>query len=171
MSSGKLRDSGTYSLTYNLPYWFYKFVKAHPMVDLSPQAQKRLSMIEFYYQIKDVSVVSRLFKLSRKTFYKWKNRYEQSGKRLSSLEDKSKIPKTKRKITLNFATELKIKHLREKYIRLGKVKLQRLFQKEYGGYVSQSHIGYVISKYNLYYDPAKAKNIRSKKIKGRGAKK
>jgi len=146
-------------------------MKAHPMGEISPQAQLRLSMIEFYYQVKEATVASTTFKISRKTFYKWLNRYENSGKRLSSLEDEPKVPTTKRKTTLDFNTELKIKHLREKYIRLGKVKLQRLFKRQYNQYISQSHIAYVISKYNLYYDPVKAGRVRSKKIKGKGAKK
>ena len=171
MSSGRLSNAGTYSITYNLPYWFYKFVKTHPMGELSPQAQLRLSMIEFYYQVHDISVAAKSFKTSRKTFYKWLRRYESSGKQLSSLEDESKVPHTKRKVLLSFEYELKVKHLRQKYIRLGKVKLQRLFKTEYGQYVSQSHISSVIQKYNLYYDPNKAKRIRSKKIKGKGAKK
>lgn len=171
MSSGKLSDAGTYSITYNLPYWYYKFVKAHPMGEMSPLSEKRLSMIEFYYQIKDASTVSRLFKISRKTFYKWLNKYEESGKQLSSLEDVSRAPHTKRQSMLSFESELKVKHLRQKYIRLGKVKLQKLFKTEYGQYISQSHIASVIEKYNLYYDPNTAKRIRSKKIKGRGAKK
>lgn len=106
-----------------------------------------------------------------KTFYKWKNRFERSGKRLFSLENLPKAPKSRRTINLDFKTELNIKHLRIKYIRLGKVKLQKLFLKHYGYFVSQNHISYVISKYNLYYDPVKAKNIRSKKVKDKGAKK
>ena len=171
MSSGKLGNAGTYSITYNLPYRFYKFVKAYPMGELSTIAQLRLSAIEFYYQVRNVSVVCRSFKLSRKSFYKWKARYEESGKRLSSLENLSKAPKTKRYINLNFKTELDIKHIRKKYIRLGKVKLQKLFKDEHGYFVSQNHISYVISKHNLYFDPVTAKRIRSKKIKGRGNKK
>ncbi len=43
MSSGKLSNARTYSLTYNLPYWFYKLVKKHPMGEISPIAQLRLS--------------------------------------------------------------------------------------------------------------------------------
>lgn len=171
MGKGLLSGAGTFSLTYNLPYRFYKFMKAHPMVDLSPEAQKRLSMIEFYYQVKDATVVSHLFKVSRKTFYKWLNRYELSGKRLSSLEDNSKTPITKRSKLLDFNTELEIKHLREKKIRTGKVKLQKIFRTKYKRFVSQSHITHVIQKYNLYYDPVKAKNIKLKKRKGWGAKK
>lgn len=175
MRSGKLSDAGTYSITYNLPYWFYKFVKKHKfMGEISDKAKLRLSMIEAYYQIKNLPFVFKLFKsfkISRKTFYKWLTRYESSGKKLSSLEDMPKTPKTKRGKTLDFKTEMNIKHLREKYIRMGKVKLQRLFKKEYGYFVSQSHIAYVISKYNLFYDPISAKRIRSKKIKNKGAKK
>ncbi len=173
MRSGKgtLSDSGTYSLTYNLPYWFYKFVKTHPMGEISTTAQIRLSAIEFFYQVRNVSVVCKSFKLSRKSFYKWKLRYEASGKKLSSLENISKAPKTKRKTDLNFETELDIKHIRLKYIRLGKVKLQKLFKDKYGYYVSQNHISYVIQKHNLYFDPVLVSRIRSKKIKGRGNKK
>lgn len=171
MSSGKLSNAGSYSITYNLPYRFYKFMKAHPMVDLSSTGQRRLSMIEFYYQVKDATTASHLFKVSRKTFYKWKDRFEKSGRKLSSLEDSSKTPHTKRSKILDFATELEIKHLREKKIRTGKVKLQRLFKTQYGEFVSQSHISHVIQKYNLYYDPVKAKNIKLKKRKDWGAKK
>jgi len=171
MSSGKLSNAGTYSITYNLPYWYYKFVKAHPMGEMSFLAEKRLSMIEFFYQIKDVSTTSRLFKVSRKTFHKWFLRYEKSGKQLSSLEDVSKAPHTKRQSMLPFEDELNIKHLRQKYIRLGKVKLQKLFKTEYGQYISQSHISSVIQKYNLYYDLNSARRIRSKKIKGQGKRK
>src|SRR3990172_11396173 len=130
MSSGTLSNAGTYSLTYNLPYRFYKFVRAHPMEELSPQAQLRLSMIEFYDQVKDASVVSKTFKVSRKTFYKWFNRYRKSGKQLSSLVNVSTVPETKKKTILHFKTELDVKHLREKYITLLKIKLQKLFKSE-----------------------------------------
>ncbi|MGB9883673.1 MAG: integrase core domain-containing protein, partial [Microgenomates group bacterium] len=145
--------------------------KKHPMGEISNKAQDRLSMIEFYYQVKNAKVASSMFKVSPKTLYKWLNRFEKSGRRLVSLEDESRSPKTKRKTILDFNTELNIKHLRERYIRLGKVKLQKLFEKEYGYFVSQNHIAYVIQKYNLYYDKVKARKIRSKKIKGKGAKK
>jgi len=169
--NGLLSSSGSYSLTYNLPYWFYKFVKAYPMGEISSTAQLRLSAIEFFYQVRNVSVVCTSFKLSRKSFYKWKLRYEASGKRVSSLESLSRAPKSKRNSNLDCTTELDIKHIRQKYIRLGKVKIQKLFKDEYGYYVSQNHISYVIKKHNLYFDPVTASRIRSKKMKGMGHKK
>lgn len=87
------------------------------------------------------------------------------------FEDNPKTPITKRSKILDFSTELEIKHLREKKIRTGKVKLQRLFKTKYGRFVSQSHITHIIQKYNLYYDPVKARSIKLKKRKGCGAKK
>jgi len=49
---------GTYSITYNFPYYFYKLLKY-----MSYKAKTRLAAIELYY------LVCRLFNLSRKTFY------------------------------------------------------------------------------------------------------
>jgi len=171
MGKGIFGGGGTYSITYNLPYWFYKFIKKHPMEEISNAAQLRLAMIEFYYQVKDVAVVSKIFKISRKTFYKWLHRYEESGRKLSSLENQTKAPRNRRGITLTFEKELRIKHLRENHIRLSKTKLQILYQKKYHQYISQHHIQYVIEKYRLYFDPQKAQKIRSKKESHRGAKK
>lgn len=141
------------------------------MSNISEKAQQRLTMIEWHYQVQDVSVTCRLFKISRKTFYKWLARYKKSGKQLTSLEDQSKAPHKKRLVILSFKQEMDIKHLREQYIRLGKKKLQILYQKKYDTFISQHHIQYVIQKYNLYYDPAKNNTIRSKKMKNKGAKK
>jgi transposase-like protein len=172
MGKGIMGNVGTFLIMYNLPYWFYKFQKKHPIKkDLSPIAKNRLSAIEFYYQIKDVSLVCRLYHASRKTFYKWLRLYEKSGKKLQSLEDLPKTPIVKRSKSLDLKTELEIKHLREKYIKLGKVKHKMLFEKEYGRYISQHHISFVIQKYNLFLDPQKAKKIRLKKEKGKGGKK
>lgn len=160
---GVLSDSGTYSLTYTLPYWFLKFNQNHPMENISEVAKKRLAMIEWYYQVRDISVTCRLFKTSRKTFYKWLNRFESSGKKIVSLEDESKAPHTTRSSTLSYADELQIKKLREKHIRLGKTKLQILYKKYHHQYMSQNHIQYVIDKYQLYFDPISAGNLRTKK--------
>ena len=171
MTKGLLSGAGTYSLTYNLPYWFYKFVNQHHMGNISIKAQQRLAMIEFYYQIQDAAATSNLFKTSRKTFYKWLTRYEKRGKSLASLEDESRAPYTKRSVVLSYEAAMQIKHLREAYIRLGKKKLQILYLKRHQQYISQHHIQYVIEKYQLYYDPVKAKQIRTKKNQERGARK
>jgi putative transposase len=133
------------------------------MGNISEKAQKRLAMIEWYCQVRDVAITCRMFKVSRKTFYKWCARYEQSGKRLSSLENESKAPHTRRSVVLSYEEELQIKQLRKERIRLGKKKLQILYKKQYKTYISQHHIQYVIEKYRLYYDPVAAQRIRTKK--------
>jgi transposase InsO family protein/transposase-like protein len=169
LGKGALRDGGSYSLTYNLPYWYYKFMSKVTMVNLSPQAEKRLSMIEFYYQIRNVTTVTNCFKISRKTFYKWLSRYESSGRKLFSLENQSKTPITKRKSQLSNEAELKMKHLREQHLKLGKVKLQILYKKQYHGeYISQNHVSQVITKYHLYSPTGR---IKYKKHKTSGHKK
>ena len=168
--SGRLSDSGSYSITYNLPYWFLRRGRQYSEgMGISPTAQTRLAMLEFYYQIRDAAAACNAFKISRKNFYKWRNRYEQSGKQLSSLEDQSTAPHTKRIVELSFADEMKIKRLREKYIRLGKMKLQVLYKKEYGEYMSCDHIQYVIRKYQLYYDVVKVQKMKHKRDTRRGA--
>ena len=171
MSKGLLQNSGSYSLTYNIPYWFYKFNQKHHMGKISDKAHTRLAMIEFYHQIKDVSVVCRSFKISRKTFYKWLTRWKRSGKQLFCLEDQSRVPQTKRRVSLSLDTEMKIKHLRERYIRLGKKKLQILYKNKHDAFISQHHIQYIIQKYHLYFNPTQMERIRSKKDRHRGAKK
>lgn len=56
-----------------------------------------------------------MFKISRQTFYKWRQGYDPYN--LASLEDLSRAPKTKRKGILTFNQEVKIKKLRKKYLR------------------------------------------------------
>lgn len=168
---GKLSSSGSYSITYNLPYWLLKFAKAHPMGEMSFQAKQRLSMLEFFYQVRDASVAARTFKMSRKSLYKWRTRYEKSGKQISSLEDVSKAPHTRRKVQLSFTEEMNIKCLRKQHIRLSKTKLQILYRRKHNVFMSQHHIQHVIEKHNLYYDSITTKRRSLKRTKGRGAKK
>lgn len=172
LGKGSLKSAGTFSITYNLPYWWLKVSKKISNIgDTSIIAKQRLKMIEGYKILKNVKLICQIFGVSPKTFYKWKRCFEKGKRQLSSLENLPKTPIKKRQKQLDFKTELNIKHLREKYIRLGKVKLQKLFQKEYGYFVSQNHISYVISKYNLFYDKVKTKRIRTKKQKNKGKRK
>jgi len=76
MGKGIFGGGGTYSITYNLPYYFYKLSKNLSMGKISEKAKTRLSAIELYYKLRNVSLVCFLFNLSRKTFYKWQKRFE-----------------------------------------------------------------------------------------------
>lgn len=139
------------------------------MGELSPQGKTRLAFLEFHKEIKDVSVVCKAFKISRETFYKWKRRFDSND--LSSLEDKPKTPKTKRKGILSFEKEQDLKKYREKYIKQSKIKLSYMWQDEYKEKISSWQFQKVIEKYELYPDKEKVKKLKIKKDRNRGAKK
>ena len=164
----RLNSAGSFSLRYNLPYYFIKSTRRY-MGDISEKAKLRLAFIEFYKTIKDVSLVCKTFKISRPTFYKWYHRYQPNN--LKGLEDQLKTPKHKRITTLPWDKEIRIKKLREEHLCLGKDKLKRMYERKYGEPVSFNHIQYVIQKYKLYYDKEKAAKIRTKRLRNKGAKK
>lgn len=141
------------------------------MGDISILAQKRLAMLMLFDQVKSITLVCQLFNVSRKTFYKWKKRFEENKRKLSSLENQSKAPQRKRERQLTWEQEMRIKELRKSHLSLGKKKLQLLYQARYQEFISQHQIQFVIEKYQLYPDPQKAKRTRTKRIKNRGKRK
>jgi transposase InsO family protein len=170
MGKGKLDNAGSFSLTYNLPYYFLKYGSRRVyMGELTSTAKTRLAFIEFHHQVRDVSLTCKVFKISRETFYKWKTRFNPCN--LSTLEDQSKAPVNRRKGRLSLEEEQELKKYRNRYIRIGKVKLSRMYQKEYGKEASSWQFQKVIQKYELYYDKIKARRLKIKKDKRRGAQK
>ena len=96
---------------------------------LSREATVRLRWFDYYHKTKNASLTSRYFGISRKTFYKWKKRYNRWD--LITLETRSRAPRRRRKRMIPFEKELRIKALRKKYIRYGKEKLKVLYEKIY----------------------------------------
>ncbi|MCK4244191.1 MAG: helix-turn-helix domain containing protein, partial [Candidatus Omnitrophica bacterium] len=130
--------------------------------DISKEAKKRLSWMDYYFSRgKNASLTCRYFGISRKTFYKWYNRYDKHD--LSTLESLSKAPLNRRKMELSLEQEDRIRALRKKYIRYGKEKLSVLYEKIYKEKMSPWHIQRVIKKYNLYYNPIKNEKLRRKR--------
>ena len=128
---------------------------------LSREASLRLRWFEYYHKTENASLTCRYFGISRKTFYKWKKRYNPWD--LRTLETRSRAPKRKRKRMIPFEKELRIKTLRKKYIRYGKEKLKVLYLKIYGDKVTCWQIQKTIEKYNLYYHPANNEKLRRKR--------
>jgi len=129
---------------------------------LSKQAKIRLKWIDYYNSHdKNAFLTARYFGISRKTFYKWLNRYKTSG--LRGLEDLSRGPHRKRQGEITWEQELRIKSLRKKYIRYGKEKLAVIYEKMYGDKISSWKIYRVIRKYNLYFNPVKNEKLRKKR--------
>lgn len=82
--------------------------------------------------------------LKRSTYYRWKRNY--SIFELSGLENTSKRPHKLRKESWDRRTELNVYHLRKKYPLWGKQKITVMYKREYGGNISESTIGRILSK-------------------------
>ena len=122
---------------------------------LSEKAQEKLEWVIFYHNItkNSVAYTASYFGISPKTLYKWLKRFDE--KNLSSLEEQSRRPNKTRCWMVTLEEESNIKDLRKKNLEFGKKKLQVLYEKEYGKYISTWKIERVIRKYNLYPDKAK----------------
>ena len=120
--------------------------------NLTLQAQLKLEWIIFYYTCgkKNALRTSKHFGINPKTFHKWKGRFNE--KNLSSLEEHSRAPDNTRKKEVTMLQEERIKKLRNKHMRWGKMKLQRRYIKIYGTHISSWKIQRVIEDNNLYFD-------------------
>ena len=72
---------------------------------LSREATLRLRWFEHYHKNRNASLTCRYFGISRKTFYKWKKRYNPWD--LRTLETRSRAPTRRRKRMIPFEKELK----------------------------------------------------------------
>ena len=149
-------DTSSYNLDWvNLP-------RFKVQNDLSKEAKRRLSWMDYYFSHgRNVALTCRYFGISRKTFYKWLNRYDKHN--LSTLESLSRAPMSKRKRELSLEQEGRIRTLRKKYIRYGKKKLSVLYEKFYKEKMSSWHVQKIIEKYNLYYNPMRNEKLRRKR--------
>lgn len=119
---------------------------------LSSEAQLKLEWIIFYHTVakKKASLTATHFGIARKTFYKWLNRFDE--KNLGSLEEVSRAPQRTRTRDISFLQRDRIKKLRRKHMRWGKMKLKRRYLLVYGVKVSSWKIQKVIEEEKLYFD-------------------
>jgi len=121
---------------------------------ISPSAKERLEWLIFYYSIgsQDATTTARYFGISRKTFYKWKSRF--NPKVIQSLEEKSRAPIKRRTWMVTKGEEVRIKKLRtDTKCKWGKAKLKVLYCQKYEADISTWKIERVIRKHRLYPDP------------------
>ena len=139
---------------------------------LSEPAKQRLEWMIFYYSVgkENAIITASYFGISRKTFHKWKTRF--NPKVIQSLEEKSRAPIKRRTWEVTKRQEQRIIKLRNETKRKwGKAKLQILYFQKYGAEISTWKIERVIRKHKLYPDPAeqekKAKRLKlaSKKVR------
>lgn len=130
---------------------------------LSDKARLKLEWIIFYHTVGEEHTTSTAahFGITRKTLHKWLTRFDE--KNLLSLEEESRAPDNTRKKEITMFQEERVKKLRKKHLRWGKMKLQRRYLKVYGEYISSWKIQKVIEKNNLYFDKSAIQKANKKR--------
>jgi transposase InsO family protein len=135
--------------------------------EVSIRAQLKLEWIIFYHNLggKSATLTASQFGITRKSVHKWLKRYQQKG--LLGLEEHSRAPVHVRKRQISFEQRLKIRALRKKYPKYGKMKLTGLYFKAHQERVSSWKIQKVIEEDSLYPDKPKASKLRRKQAQAR----
>ena len=130
--------------------------------NLSKEAKQRLKWMDYYRKCENVSLTCRHFDIPRKTFYKWQNRYDPNN--LYTLEDQSREPINKRQREITSEQEMRIVQLRKKHICYSKIKLAKIYLREYNEFISSWKIQKVIEKYRIYPNPRKTARTTHKRL-------
>ena len=149
-----------------IPFNKYDFwQKTAKTLGLSKSACQRLEWIIFY-QTKaqgNAKFTCRHFAVHRSQFYYWFNRFDETN--LASLENKSTAPNEVRQKEITPVQEQRAISLRKEHMHWGKMKLARLYEKQYQEKLSSWHFQKVIQTYRLYPKPAKNARIQAKRQK------
>ena len=130
---------------------------------LSPQARQRIKWFDYCHQVHNISLTCRHFGVSRKTFHKWQKRYDPNN--LFTLEDGDKTPLRRRQREITSEQKVRIIQLRKKYIKYSKIKLAKIYEREYNEIISSWKIQKVIEQYKLYHNPRKTAKITKKRLR------
>jgi transposase InsO family protein len=130
---------------------------------LSSKAQLKLEWIIFYQTVgkENASLTARHFGINPKTLHKWKGRF--SEKDLSTLEERSKAPFKTRQRDISPLQRERIRNLRKKHLRWGKMKLQERYMEIYGEHISSWKFQVVIEEEHLYFDKATIRRLRKRR--------
>jgi transposase InsO family protein len=158
----KLYRSGDH-LNQDLVSLYHMAYRLSKYSNLSNNAKKRLKWMDYYRDCKNASQTCRHFDTPKKTFYKWLKRYDPNN--LYTLEDQDKTPINKRQREITPEQERRIIKLRKEYIRYSKIKIAKIYEDEYGEYISSWKVQKVIEKYKLYFNPAKTAKTTKKRLK------
>ena len=151
---------------------YERWRKTARALKLSKKACQRLNWI-IYYHTKancNAKLTCRHFGLTRSVWYYWFKRFREDN--LRSLEDNSRAPiRTRQKEYTPNQYERIIK-LRKQYIRYGKAKLLRLYQKEYPSdmNISEWKIQCIIQSARIYYNANKQGKINKKRARSQAKK-
>ena len=141
--------------------------KTAKVLNLSKEALRRLEWIIYYYEKADqnTSLTCRHFHIYRSQWYYWFKRFDETN--LRTLEDESRAPNhTRQKEYTPLQYERMVK-LRRQYIRYGKTKLFKLYQKLYPSDITMSEwkAQCIIQRAGIYYHAQKQAKINRKRQK------
>lgn len=124
--------------------------KRAKLIGLSSIAQTRLEWLIFYHTAgnRNASATSKYFGISRSKFYFWFTRFNEVN--LKTLDDKSCIPKTKKKWQPDPIVLQRMIALRKQYIHWSKIKLSYVYLNQYGEKISSWQFQRVIQEFKLY---------------------
>lgn len=136
-------------------------------LDFKTHERLRVEWMAFYFTIakENATLTAYHFRISRKTFYKWLNRFKDSKYDVCQLADRPKAPYHKRNWEVTLVEEGRIKVLRKKYTHYGKKKLKVIYRREYKEEISTWKIERIIRKHKLYPNQKKAANTARKRAK------
>lgn len=145
----------------------WNFLRTQGQRNLTLAAQLKLEWMIFYHTVgnRKAKATYTHFGITRKTFHKWLLRFKEAD--LLTLEERSRVPNTKRHWEVSTQEERNIILLRKKNMEYGKKKLKVLYKKEYGETISTWKIERVIRARKLYPDSKKHQKHYQKSIKSR----
>jgi transposase InsO family protein len=129
-----------------------KLNKIKDPVSLSKEAKQRLKWMD-YYQAHDENarLTCRHFGIHHRTFYRYYKRFKEQG--LVGLENLSKRPLNLRQPTTPQSKTDLVRKLRRENPEYSKYKLETILKRDYGVILSDSTIGRIIKKHNLFFEP------------------
>ena len=119
------------------------------LLKLSKRAKQKLEWFIYYHTKgqQNARKTIRYFGIGKTVFYKWLSVFDPVN--LRALEESSRAPETRRTSTITRTEEDRILALRKANPEYGKMKLQVLYQEQYGIRISSWKFQLVIEKYKL----------------------
>jgi transposase InsO family protein len=139
--------------------------KRAELKNLSEKAKLRLEWIIFYKTAgnNNATYTARYFGIPRSKFYFWHCRFNELD--LTTLEDKSSTPRTKRAWNPDPDTLARMIKLRKEHPHWSKLKLAVLYERIYGEKISSWQFQRVICEFKLY--PKKKRKNKKRKNKAK----
>lgn len=136
------------------------------LLQLSKGAKSRLAWLIFYETIgkRNARLTARHFGITPKTFYHWKNRFDETN--LRTLEERSRAPLKRRTREYTPLQYVRVVELRRAHIRWGKMKLLKLYQDDFSKDTTMTSwkIQCIITRCGMYYHPKKQARVNRKRV-------